>query len=80
MIHEESMYKYREQYPEEECFFWEPSCNLCIVNADGEERLSPTYETDEEFLDRLERSKQAGRNLFYEEWTTVPEYRPGAKY
>ncbi len=39
----------------------------------GKTYICPMLETDEVFLDRIERSKQAGRNLFFEEW---PEAKP----
>ena len=39
----------------------------------GKHYICPLGETDEIFIDRIERSKQAGRNLFFEEW---PEAKP----
>lgn len=75
----DTILKYREQYPEDGCAYLEPS-NFVFVDNGEKVLLNPRDETDEIFLDRLERSKRAGRNLFYEEWTDefIPD--PGAAY
>lgn len=40
-----------------------------VLNPDtGKYYISPYNETEEEFMDRLERSKRENRNLFFEEW------------
>ncbi|MDO4281756.1 MAG: hypothetical protein Q4C56_09010 [Peptococcaceae bacterium] len=70
---------YRNQYPEEDCRWLEPSDFVFIYNGE-KTLLNLREETDEIFLDRLERSKAAGRNLFYEEWTDEFVLEPGVRY
>ena len=41
---------------------------LRIYATDGRMYMIPDSETDETFIDRIRRSKEAGRNLFYEEF------------
>lgn len=49
--------------------FAEPSSNIMVLNPDtGKYYISPYNETEEEFMDRLERSKRENRTLFFEEW------------
>ena len=43
-----------------------------VENADGE-AFDLTEQSDSEVIDRIERSKKAGRNLFFEE---CPPYKP----
>ncbi|MDO4281375.1 MAG: hypothetical protein Q4C56_07065 [Peptococcaceae bacterium] len=57
-----------------------PSCDNVFIDNGKITLLNPLEETDEIFLDRLERSKAAGRNLFYEEWTREFVPIPGARY
>lgn len=47
--------------------------------GDSTEYIMPLDESDEVFLDRIERSKQAGRNLFFEEWEKADPLPPIAK-
>lgn len=75
MVTNESMDLYRKQYPKDHCFYAEETGNIMIELPDGTSFI-PRENKDEEdsvFLDRLERSKQAGRNLFYEEWELFEE-------
>lgn len=45
-----------------------------IYRATDQQKFTvPAEETDATFADRIERSKKAGRNLFYEE---LPEFNP----
>ena len=69
---------YRDQYPEDSCGFLVPGCCFKIENEDTM-YIQLENETDELFKDRLERSKMAGRNLFYEEWETF-EYDDDCVY
>lgn len=69
MISASCIFKYRKQYPNDYCSVFEPSSKIMISeNGSGQTYISPTAEDDETFLDRLERSKSIGKNLFYEEW------------
>lgn len=47
--------------------------------TDGQLFVPPEGETDKEFAERLKRSKEAGRNLFYEEWVPF-SYEEDADY
>ncbi len=74
MLTSKSVFAYRKQFPDDNCFFSEPGSGILIENKE-EAFISPFDETDEVFFDRLVRSKEIGRNLFYEEWNTF-EYAP----
>ncbi|MDO4281760.1 MAG: hypothetical protein Q4C56_09030 [Peptococcaceae bacterium] len=71
---------YRKQYPEDDCAWMAPSCEYVFIDNGDKALINPPGETDEIFLDRLERSKAAGRNLFYEEWTDEYILEPGLRY
>lgn len=68
MISESSLRLYEESGLEGQCMFVLPSCKPMIGFPDGLTYEAPWTETDEEFLDRIDRSKKVGRNLFREEW------------
>ena len=86
MISDHARNLYEEVFPD--CYFGR---NYCIgyttgsydksVNG-GKEYVMPYDETEESFIDRIERSKQAGRNLFFEEWEEAKPYdtSPGMRY
>ena len=62
--------KYRELFPEDGCAFSEPGPGVFILmHSSGKCLISPFFETNDEFIDRLERCKAENRNLFYEEWS-----------
>lgn len=62
------------------CGFLEPSDDFSVSNEDTEKTyIMPENETLEAFLDRIERSKKAGKNLFYEEWEEF-HYKEGVLY
>ncbi len=63
-------------------FFEEPAGTERLLNGkDGEVCYSLKDETPETIHDRIERSKKAGRNLFYEELPKYKiEYIPGYQY
>ncbi len=69
---------YRAQNPNDCCGFQVPGGQFMIDNDDTM-YIQPENETDESFADRLERSRMAGRNLFYEEWETF-EYDDDCEY
>ena len=47
----------------------------------GKKYAIPDGETLEQFCDRIRRSKECGRNLFFEEWDPYTfEYKPGLIY
>ncbi len=58
---------YIDQYPDDHCGFQVPGYYFKIEHEETM-YIQPETETDESFVDRLERSRNAGRNLFYEEW------------
>lgn len=72
---------YHAQYPKDSCCFGEPSGHCLIGYGKKQEKtvIEPEGETVATFLDRLERSKKSGRNLFYEEWEPF-EYDPDLIY
>ncbi len=75
----ESIEKYRKMYPNDGIGF-EISGGVSVEReSDGAGFRGDENESDEVFLDRLERSKKAGRNLFYEEWEPF-EYEDGVDY
>lgn len=63
-------------------FYEEPSGTEPLLNGkDGDVCYSLRGETPETFRDRIERSKKAGRNLFYEELPEDKiEYDPDVQY
>lgn len=74
MISGTALKAYRETFSNSRCFHLETSTMLLIEKPGrkGKTYRQPSDETEEQFLDRIERSKKAGRNLFYEEW---PEFQ-----
>lgn len=69
MLTSKCVWAYREQFGTKKCAFAEPGSQIMIFNPDtGKYHISPFDETEEEFKDRLERSKRENRNLFFEEW------------
>ena len=74
MISDSSRLKYDEIfYPAEMYGSYIYNAHVTTNPETGKHYICPLDETDEIFLDRIERSKQAGRNLFFEEW---PEAKP----
>lgn len=83
MISIENIALYREQFATNRCAYLEPDLfmRIGIEDENGDTHIQPKDETDEIFLDRLERSKAAGRNLFFEEWEKFEfEYDPDCVY
>lgn len=69
MLSTNSIKKYRDFAPDDDCYYLEPSNNVAIVDKkSGITYISPDDETDSTFNERLERSKQSGKNYFFEEW------------
>ena len=60
---------YEEAFPNSKVCFLMPSGDLSVVdfNSNREYRM-PEEETEETFMDRIRRSQEQGRNLFFEEW------------
>lgn len=79
MLSEKCMTAYRKQYPDDDCGYEECTGNIMIESADGKLFCPGTDETDEIFLERLDRSSKSGKNLFYEEWLSF-EYQPDCDY
>lgn len=60
---------YRAQYPKDDCCIDECFGDVVISRESDEKSFyNPEHESDEVFMDRLKRSREAERNLFYEEW------------
>lgn len=64
---------YREQYPYDDCSYEEEFTDKRIRISNKMTKkmfIEPVVngESEEIFMDRLRRSKDVGRNLFYEEW------------
>ncbi len=70
MITSDCILKYQEQFNTYQCAYYEPSTPplVFIEDSNGKAYIQPENETDEIFLDRLERSITAGENLFFKEW------------
>ena len=63
---------YEEAFPESKLCFLSPSGDMTAVDLEKDiEYVKPFDETEEVFMDRIRRSKEQGRNLFFEEW---PQY------
>lgn len=56
-----------------------PDINCVYFEDTDEAYVIPDDETNEDILDRIKRSQEAGRNLFKEELELL-EYEPGAVY
>lgn len=80
MLSTKVIFEYRKEFPNDRCFFCESGTGV-FIDSKSEEKtfISPFDETDEIFIDRIKRSKEVGRNLFYEEWNTF-EYNPDYVY
>ena len=62
------------------CGYVQPGPVLWITVEDSDVVYSPRgYETDASFMDRIERCKQTGKNLFFKEWKR-DKYDPDAVY
>ena len=60
---------YQEAFPESKLCFLSPSGDMTAVDLENnKEYVKPFDETEEVFMDRIRRSKDRGRNLFFEEW------------
>lgn len=66
-LNDACMFAYRKQYPRDACGFDEGTGYMAIEHRDTV-YAQPEDETNESFMERLERGRQEGRNLFYEEW------------
>ncbi len=75
------MKQYYDTYPEDDIGIEENSGGRISIYSPntGKNYLQPRNETEETFIDRIERSRQTGRNLFYEEWETF-EYEDDCYY
>lgn len=60
---------YEEAFPESKFCFFSPCGNAAVIDFENNrEYVMPDEETEESFMDRITRSQEAGRNLFFEEW------------
>lgn len=61
---------YERQYPADRCGMDEWEDRIVIESANGARAVcEPEGETGENFMNRLARSRQECRNLFFDEWT-----------
>lgn len=76
------MREYIETFRYPGIFFEEPAgTELLIQGKNGEGCFTLKDDTPEKAHDRIERSKKAGRNLFYKELPKYKiKYEPGARY
>lgn len=72
MVSESSFEIYKSSGLEGKCHYTFGGGIPMIDFPDDGDYVGPLDETDEIFLDRIERSKQVGRNLFKEEWKLDP--------
>lgn len=81
MISKKCIAAYWQQYPDGAIGYKEPGTKLSVEeNETLKAYVAPENETDDVFMDRLRRSKESGRNLFFEEWEEDNEYRKGVIY
>ena len=60
---------YREAFPDSKLCFLMPDGDVTVVDFENNrEYKMPLEETTESFMDRIRRSQEVGRNLFFEEW------------
>ena len=78
ILSEKCLNLYREQYPDDYCGFQMPT-GMFMIESEDTCYIQPETETDETFMDRIDRSRNQGRNLFYEEWETF-EYDDDTEY
>jgi hypothetical protein len=80
LISHKAIDAYRKVFPGDNCAYGEPG-SLVFVEPEGSDDayLQPCDETEAIFLDRIERSRKAGRNLFCEEWPRF-KYKKGCLY
>lgn len=81
MISWDNIVKYREQFNTNRCAYLEPDtlARVGVETEDGNTYIQPINETDDVFVNRLERSKIANENLFFKEWEKL-EYDPNVLY
>jgi len=76
----ETQLAYLEQFYATICIDEADGVHEFITDDDGND-YDITDETDAKVLDRIQRSKKAGRNLFFEECPPyTPSYEDGANY
>lgn len=73
MISYESIKQYRKSFPKDSCAYDAAGYGeVLVTNGDtGASFRSELNETDELFIDRIKRSIEQGKNLFYEEWNPL---------
>lgn len=69
MTDEERWDVLQDTFPDAMCGIGPTGGGLWMCDENGENTVcEPANETDEVFLDRIAQSREAGRNLFFEEW------------
>lgn len=72
MLTEKNVYAYRKYFDTDNCAFAEPGNQIMVLNEETNiYHVSPPDETDEIFMDRLERCKKENKNLFFDEWNEL---------
>lgn len=72
MLTSKSLWEYRKQFDTNKCVFAEPGNQIMVLNeTTNTYYVSPPDETDEIFMNRLERCKKENKNLFFDEWNTL---------
>lgn len=80
MLTEKNVYAYRKYFDTDNCAFAEPGNQIMIFNEKTNTyHVSPPKETNETFMNRLERCKEEQRNLFLDEWQPF-NYEDGKLY
>lgn len=81
MISYESIKQYREAFPDDSCAYDAVGYGEVIITSGntGKAFRSDLTETDEVFLDRIKRSIEQAKNLFYDEWSPLV-YKEGCIY
>ena len=67
MIDWKAIKEYRMYADEDECYYSEEYGTLVITHGEKQYFCPPAEDTST-FLDRIQRSRRANRNLFYDEW------------
>lgn len=81
MISYNSIKQYRNAFPDDSCAYDAAGYGEVIITngKTGESFRSDLAETDEKFLDRIKRSAEQSKNLFYDEWNRVA-FKEGCIY
>ena len=81
-MYDEMMLAYAEAFPSSKLCILEPDGRVIAIDFDNEKEFEmPEEEMGEQFYDRIQRSKECGKNLFFLEWpVAVQKWRTNPDY